>query len=103
MVCILCSTIVKRWISALSWVAVTAVVLGLILGICYSKPLALPLLSCMSMFRQGPPQCLCVMSGLLNTTCLLILICVKTSVYWQFALFLIMSCVQACSVMLNIQ
>ena len=28
---------VKRWISALSWVAVTAAVLALILGICYGE------------------------------------------------------------------
>lgn len=33
----ICRSMVKRWISALSWVAVTAVVLGLILGICYGK------------------------------------------------------------------
>ncbi len=30
-------SIVKRWISALIWVAVTAAVLALILGICYGE------------------------------------------------------------------
>jgi len=30
-------SIVKRWISALIWVAVTAAILALILGICYGE------------------------------------------------------------------
>lgn len=46
-----CRSMAKRWISALSWVAVTAVVLGLILGICYGQ------LSSHSLVLQSRAQC----------------------------------------------